>query len=128
MIKERRMEAEAATALLVGHRIVDASADTLTLDDGTEMRFQHSVTECCSQVELVRLATTENIITAATVADNELATGGQGAYRAWIQVVTQAGEFRVAEADGDASNGYYLHGFALGVTVRIGNYRIVEEP
>lgn len=127
MIKERRMEAEAATTLLVGHRIVDASSDTLWLDNGTQMRFEHSITECCSQVRLVRLAATENIITAATVADDEHATGGEGAYRAWIQVVTEAGEFRVAEADGDAGTGYYLHGFALGVTVKAG-YRIVEEP
>ena len=32
-----------------------------------------------------------------------------------VTVLTEAEEINVAEMVGDASNGYYLHGFALGV-------------
>lgn len=104
--------------LLVGHRVIATSDDTLTLSDGTTLTFDRENDDCCSWIELERLTTTDHIITAATLDDNEDETGGEGAYRAWLHVVTEAGELNIAEATGDASNGYYLHGFALGVTVR----------
>lgn len=104
---------------LVGKSVVAADQNTLTLSDGTIMQFDESADDCCSYLELTRLATTENIITAASFGDNEDETGGEGAYRAWLHVVTEAGELNIAEAEGDASNGYYLHGFALGVKVTV---------
>lgn len=112
---------EAETAVvdaLVGHKVVKATDTTLTLDDGTKLVFDLSAFDCCSSVELETLRTTDNIITHAYFADNEEETGGEGSYHAWIHVVTEAGELDIAEADGNASNGYYLHGFALGVEIQ----------
>ncbi|HET6907848.1 MAG TPA: hypothetical protein VFH54_00790 [Mycobacteriales bacterium] len=102
---------------LIGQRVVEASDDTLTLSNGVQLRFQKANDDCCSYIELGKLATTDNIITAASVGDNEGETGGEGPYDAWVYVVTEAGVLNIAEAHGDASNGYYLHGFALDVTV-----------
>lgn len=109
----------AVLARLVGRSITSANMElgALTLSDGTILIFDNYNEECCSSIELAALNTTENVITAATFGDNEEQTGGEGPYRAWLHVVTEAGELNVAEANGDASNGYYLHGFALGVTV-----------
>lgn len=106
-------------AHLVGKSITaaDVTAGTLTLSDGTQLTFDKTNDSCCSSIDLTSLATTENVITAATFGDNEEETGGEGKYKAWLRVVTEAGELNIAEADGDASNGYYLHGFALNVTV-----------
>ena len=102
---------------LIGKSVVNATEDTLTLSDGTRLLFDTENSDCCSYIELRNLSTTDNVITAAEFRNNEEETGGEGPYRAWLNVVTEAGELRIAEAKGDASNGYYLHGFALGVTV-----------
>ena len=110
-------ENEKALDHLLGKSIVAVEENIMTLSDGTVLTFDSEASDCCSYLELERLVTTENIITAATFGDNEDETGGEGAYRAWLHVVTEAGELNIAEAEGDASNGYYLHGFALGITV-----------
>lgn len=102
---------------LIGKSITAATEDTLALSDGTRLRFDREESDCCSWIQLSSLSTTDSIITAAEFRDNEDETGGEGAYKAWLHVVTEAGELNIAEAEGDASNGYYLHGFALGVTV-----------
>ena len=103
--------------VLIGKSVTGATQDTLTLSDGTRLQFATEASECCSWLELRSLSTTGNIITAAEYGDNEDDTGGEGEYRAWLRVVTEAGELNIAEAEGDASSGYYLHGFALPVTV-----------
>lgn len=103
---------------LLGQRVIstDLDAGTLTLSNGNEVQIEKSDYDCCSSIDLVRLATTDNVITAAGFGDNEDETDGEGAYSAWIYVVTDDGAvIHVADADGDASSGYYLHGFALGV-------------
>jgi len=100
---------------LIGKSVVSADDERLTLSDGIRLRFDTSNSDCCSGIDLSHLWPCENIITAVEVCDNE--TDGQGPYSAWIQVVTDAGIKRIAEAEGDASNGYYLHGFALSVTI-----------
>jgi len=114
---------------LLGRRIVaiDDEATTLILDNGVRMEFEVDISDCCSSVVLKSLATDENVITNVEVADNEDETGGEGAYRAWIHVITEAGELNIAEAEGDASNGYYLHGFALAVTITT-PHLIQEHP
>lgn len=106
---------------LVGQSVTAADLDggTLTLSDGTVVTFDKTNHDCCSSIELTALNVTGNVITAASFGDNEDKTGGDGAYKAWLHVVTEAGELNIAEADGDASNGYYLHGFALDVTVTL---------
>ena len=105
--------------VLVGKSVVSADVETgtLVLSDGTRVEFDLTVNDCCSWVDLAALRTTPNVITAATLEDDEDETGGEGPYRAWLRVVTEAGELNIAEADGDATNGYYLHGFALGVRI-----------
>lgn len=102
--------------VLVGKSIVAANmtTGTLSLSDGTVLEFDKENSDCCSWIELAALATTANIITAAKV---ETTDDDEGPYTAWVHVVTEAGELRVVEANADASNGYYLHGFALGVKV-----------
>lgn len=106
--------------LLVGHAIVSADTERgrLTLDNGFVLKFEKENADCCSWVELSCLRATNNIITKVEVKDTEDETGGEGSYEAWMQVVTDSGEVvKIAEMVGDASNGYYLHGFALGVRV-----------
>lgn len=111
------MNAESAVDRLIGQSITEAHEDTLVLSDGTRLVFDREDSDCCSWIGLETLRPCPNIITAAFVEDNEHETGWQGDYKAWIRVVTEAGELNVAEADGNASSGYYLHGFALGVRV-----------
>jgi hypothetical protein len=69
--------------------------------------------------ELKALASSTSIVTAAKFRDTEqMGTYGElGSYSATITVITEAGELNLANAEGDASNGYYLHGFALDITV-----------
>jgi hypothetical protein len=104
--------------VLVGRSIVSASTEEglLVLDDGAVLKFDKENSDCCSWVELSVLRATNNIITKVEVKDNEDETGGEGAYKAWMTVLTEAGPINVAEMEGNASNGYYLHGFALGVS------------
>jgi hypothetical protein len=102
---------------LIGKSVTGATEDTLTLSDGTRLQFERETSDCCSWQNLFSLSTTTNVITAAEFRDNEDETGGEGEYRAWLHVITEAGELNIAEAEGNASNGYYLHGFALAVTV-----------
>jgi hypothetical protein len=98
---------------LVGRRVVHATETTLTLDNGVGLQFDTSNSDCCSFIELERLNTVPNIISSAKF---ESPDDDEGEYKAWIHVLTETGdEYKVAEADGNASNGYYLHGFALGV-------------
>lgn len=102
---------------LIGKSVVSATVDTLTLSDGSRLQFEREEYDCCTSIELRSLSTTDNVITAAEYRDNEDETGGEGEYKAWLHVVTEAGELNIAEAEGNAGNGYYLHGFALGVKV-----------
>lgn len=108
---------DAVLQRLIGTKVMSANQDSLFLSDGTQLRFDREDYDCCSSIELRSLSTTNHIITAAEFRDNEDETGGEGRYKAWLHVVTEAGELNIAEADGDASNGYYLHGFALGVEI-----------
>ncbi len=100
---------------LVGNSVTEATEDVLTLSNGTRLQFDKGNSDCCSWLDLKALRPTSNIITAVFVEDDESKHSGE--YRAWIRVVTEGGEMNIAEAEGDASNGYYLHGFALGVKV-----------
>lgn len=107
-------------AQLVGKSVVEASEDTLTLSDGMTLQFERSNSDCCSWFELKSLTTTDNIITHAEIRDNEDDTNGDGEYRAWVHVIAGADELTLVDGEGDATNGYYLHGFALGVKVTAG--------
>lgn len=103
---------------LVGKRIVSVETATgrMALSDGTTLVFETEATECCTYLALVALHTTESIIMAVAVDDDE-DRDATGYYKAWIHVVTEAGELNIAEAEGDAGNGYYLHGWVLGVEI-----------
>jgi len=71
------------TLLLVGHKVIGASIEdaTLTLDNGTKIRFDRENSDCCSSIDLTALHTTDNIITSAEFRDNEDETGGEGEYK-----------------------------------------------
>lgn len=110
------------TRRLVGNSIVSADVSTgrLVLSDGTVLQVAASNDECCSFVNLTALRTVGNVITAVRLEDEDGAgeSLASSPYRAWVSVLTDAGELvDVAEAAGDATSGYYLHGFALPVTV-----------
>ena len=104
--------------MLIGKSVVSANMETgtLVLSDGTRIQFDLEVNDCCSWLNLTVLRMTPNIITAATLEDDQDQMG-EGPYRAWLRVLTEAGDLNIAEADGDATTGYYLHGFALGVRI-----------
>lgn len=101
---------------LVGKGIASADAKTgeMLLSDGSRLIFDTSNSDCCSYIELIELRTTDALILSAEEQDDDT---GEGGYNAWVHVVTEAGELNIAEAEGNASNGYYLHGFALSVKV-----------
>lgn len=100
--------------ILVGHSIVEADekTGTLVLDDGARLVIDKENSDCCSWIELTTLRPTTNIITAVTVENTD---DDEGEYDAWVTVLTEDGPVTIAEAKADASNGYYLHGFALAV-------------
>jgi len=103
---------------LVGKSVISADVDTgeMILSDGSKLIFDKDNDSCCSYIELTKLQTTDAMILSATEQDDE-DEDGEGPYKARVHVVTEAGELNLAEADGNAANGYYLHGFALGVEV-----------
>jgi hypothetical protein len=105
------------TQHLLGKSVVNAeltqAGGELTLSDGSKLRFQDD-SDCCSWIEVTKVATTDNIITHAEVVDTDEDEGG---YEAKLVVLTEAGEVNLVEADASAGTGYYLHGFALGVSI-----------
>jgi hypothetical protein len=86
----------------------------LSLKDGRKLRIERTADDCCSWIELRNVNTRPGIITDAKFENTD---DDEGLYTAWIHVVTEDGAYRLAEADADASSGYYLHGFALSVTL-----------
>jgi hypothetical protein len=104
-------------ALFEGKSVVNVDGTIMTLSDGTRLEFDDTNSDCCSYMDLQELHTTDNIITKAEFRDDEGETGGTGPYSASIYVMFDGGGMDIATATGDATNGYYLHGFALGVTV-----------
>lgn len=119
-LEEYGQKVDQLKEILVGHKVVSVCLETgqLLLDNGTVLEVQKEADYCCSYVELTGLFTTDNIITDVRIEDDEGDYDShEGDYKAWIQVITEAGPINIATADGDASNGYYLHGFALAVTV-----------
>lgn len=113
---ENDFEAQIIDAL-VGTNIISTTEDTLVLSNGTHLKFDKFNSSCCTSIELVNLSSSGGKILSAGIKDNEDETEGEGAYKTWIWVLTEAGELNVVEADGDAGNGYYLHGFALDVDI-----------
>jgi hypothetical protein len=111
----KELTQDEVVAELVGNYITGATEDTITLSSGAVLQFDTEADCCCSYIELTSLASSTSLISSAKFEDNEDETGGEGKYKAWIHVITAADELNIAEADGDASNGYYLHGFALPI-------------
>lgn len=104
---------------LIGRKITHTDPDTgrLTLDNGTIVEIDTRADDCCSYLQLAELHTTEHAITNVWTTDDEHITGGDSPYTAWIYVLTDGGEKAIAEAHGDATSGFYLHGFALNAHV-----------
>jgi|SRR3569623_115608 len=99
---------------LIGQSIASVTEDTLTLSNGRRLQFDQDNSDCCSWIELKKLAACENLITSVEIDDSE-DEDFQG-YSAWINVIAEDGTItRIAEAEGNPGNGYYLHGWALPV-------------
>lgn len=110
---EKKLTQQQVIDILVGNMITEVEDTVITLSNGAQLKFEKETGECCSWIELKKLATTPSIITAAKFEDDE--GDGDDPYKAWIHVITEAGELNVAEADCDPGTGYYLHGFSLDV-------------
>ena len=93
------------------------------LSDGTVLGVEIGARECCSYLELKELSTVDNVIMSWRKESHyHEGTHGKGPYTSQIVVVTKDGQTSaIARAEGDASNGYYLTGWALDV-------RVVKEP
>lgn len=111
---------------LVGHKIVGTHRKEngngwLMLDNGVQLEVSGSEYDCCSSCRLTGLAQTDNIITAVKVghADEVIPQDGWNdtVQRCYIQVITDGGPINIVTADTDPSNGYYLNGYSLDVTV-----------
>jgi hypothetical protein len=101
------------TKALIGHSIPFVTENSLVLDDGTRIEFTDNY-DCCSWADLNKLRTCDNVITDVRIEDDD---SGEGSYSAWVYAVTDKGGVEIVNQDSNASNGYYLHGFALKVRV-----------
>lgn len=106
--EEFRSELEST---LVGHRIVAASGNTVTLDNGQKYRLEGS-SDCCAWADISVLAETlansEHVITSVTQEfESDEAT--------WF---IMADTHNVLQIDGEwnESNGYYFYGFSIEAT------------
>ena len=95
---------------VVGHRVVSAKEDSITLDNGVMVTLSGS-SDCCAwgdvSVLASTLANTEHVITAVT--ENE-----QGMGATWF-VMADAHQVLQLTGDWDPSNGYYFYGFYVYV-------------
>lgn len=102
--------AERLSELLVGRRIVAATSDTLTLDDGREVQVEGS-SDCCAWGDATfgDLADSRNVITGVRSEDDE------SDEKARIFVLTDAGTALNVDQEWNSSNGYYFYGLYLTV-------------
>jgi hypothetical protein len=101
------------TDLLMGHSVVVAGADTLRLDDGTELQVIPNEGACsCSDGDYAigSLAGIENVITRVELAKEDADDGGS-IYRIFVY----AGNERVnlVEVEGGDGSGYYGTGYEI---------------
>ena len=103
--------APALEKLVVGHRIVAAKDDTLTLDNGVTITIDGS-SDCCAwgDASLGPLVNSESVITSVTYTEDDRDEKAQ------VFLLTNAGPALVINQEWDASNGYYFYGLYLTVT------------
>lgn len=121
------------SSVLEGHAVVRASTEDgeLELDDGTVIQFDRSESSCCAWFELDSLNVLPNVITKVDITEQyeDTRQSGVGPYKAQISVITEPGEFKyLAEGTGDATSGYYLNGFCLGLTIIPGSRHGETHP
>lgn len=112
-------------ALLVGHKLAKISKDTLTLDDGRQLKFVGNDGGCSCYAgcyDLKELNGVDNIITAVEFVDrpnhetyDEDDDGGEGVYRIFVFADNQ--RINLATFEGSDGNGYYGTGYSIEVTV-----------
>lgn len=111
--------------LLVGRKIVavDEAAETLTLDDGTELKILPNEGMCCSNGDYFvrRLVGAENVILAVDFSEQYLDKDQRSEpgddYRYEIFVYTEGVENgqSILRVDGSDGNGYYGTGYKIRV-------------
>lgn len=104
--------------LLVGHKVSKVSKDTLTLDDGRQLRFVGNDGGCACYAgcyDLTELNGVDNIITAVEFADDPAGDDleGGGSYRIFVFADNQ--KVNLATFEGSDGNGYYGTGYAVVV-------------
>lgn len=97
--------------LVVGHRVVSARGDSITLDRGVTVTLEGS-SDCCAwgniEVLAQTLANTEHVVTSvAESSEDESAT--------WF-IMADAHQVLQLSGEWDPSNGYYFYGFYITVT------------
>lgn len=96
---------------VVGHRVVSAEDDSITLDNGVKVTLTGS-SDCCAwgdvSVLASTLAKTEHVITAVTESEE----GDQSAR--WF-IMADTHEVLQLSGEWESSNGYYFYGFYLTV-------------
>jgi len=104
--------------LVIGHAIVKAEGDTLTLDNGTTIRVEDS-SDCCAwgTAYFGDLADSQNVITRVEGASTNSGDDDEyGLGSARVFLLTDAGTAMVIDQQWEPSNGYYFYGLYLTVT------------
>lgn len=133
VLDDPREDFKRFSSVLEGHAVVRASTEDgeLELDDGTVIKFDLSESSCCAWFELGSLNVLPNVITKVDITEQyeDTRQSGVGPYKAQISVITEPGEFKyLAEGYGDATSGYYLNGFCLGLTIIPGSRHGETHP
>jgi hypothetical protein len=106
---------EGLSELLVGHTVTKVSDDTLTLDDGTVLRFE-GTGECCAYYDLEQLNGVDNVITKVELLNDPAGDDdpdGSGVYA--IFVYADNVKVNLATFKGTDGNGYYGTGYTIHV-------------
>lgn len=96
--------------LVVGQRVVGATANTLTLSNGAKITIDGS-SDCCAYgaASIESLADGESVITSVQFVD------GEQRETAHVFLLTDSGPAVRIDQEWDSSNGYYFYGLYLTV-------------
>ena len=101
---------------LVGHYIVSSDFDSLTLDNGTVLKFE-DVSDCCAWFSMDGLTVEEfgTIITAVGTRDGLGEDDEYGEYSYTITLLSASKEVGHLNISGDPTSGYYCNSITLNV-------------
>lgn len=97
--------------VVIGRRLTSVEGETLTLDNGTQIKIEGS-SDCCAwgDATLGAIVDSEHIITGVRSAED----GDRS--KATVFLMTESGSAMEIAQEWDESNGYYFYGLYLTVT------------